>query len=351
MKSERILELIARKTGRVASEEELEELERLLAEDPDNRFMETVMNAVGHHTSPEPGETEIVAGGWERMEAALQSAAAPARRKPRYWWAAAAVLLLATAAGGMWWHHHMAASTALAARQHHITAPLGSTLKAVLPDGSTIWLNAGSKLSYDDSFAVSSRNVTVSGEVFFDVTKDDNKPFTVHSENLAIQVLGTSFNIRAYGDDKKAEVAVITGKVQVMMCNSPEKKVVLLPREKLVLSLDKVAAPKHGDSIQHATFRVQELADSKDPDVVMETAWCNHKLAFMNETFEEVARKMERQFNVNIVFEDDQLKKEILSGVFEKEDINKALQLLQMTTGFHYRITHQQVYLSKKEKQ
>ncbi|MBC9929902.1 FecR family protein [Chitinophaga qingshengii] len=338
MKSERILELMARKAGKAASREELEELEQLLAEHPDYRFMETVLDTV---EAPAP-DTAVVEDGWAKVEELLRTPLPVASKRP-YWWAAAAVLL-ATVGAGMWWLVRKKQPAELALQQ--ISAPMGSTIKALLPDGTQVWINAGSQVSYDARFTGGSRDVTVTGEVFFDVAKDDNKPFIVHSDNLAIQVLGTSFNIRAYGDDQKAEVAVITGKVQVMMRNSPEKKVVLLPREKLVLSLDKRTTIK-ADSIPHVNFRVQELAASKDPDVVMETAWCQQKLAFMNETFAEVARKMERQFNVNIVFEDETLKKEILSGVFEKEDVNKALHLLQMTTGFHYRVVQQQVYLSR----
>nr|WP_295866931.1 FecR domain-containing protein [uncultured Chitinophaga sp.] len=347
MKAERILALMARKAGRAASSEELEELEQLLAENPDYRFLESVLDTV---EAPVP-ETAVIRDGWEKIEASLptqtrtQSSETPviSARRP-YWWAAAAVLL-ATVGAGMWWMVRKKQPAALALQQ--ISAPMGSTIKALLPDGTAVWINAGSQISYDARFAGKSRDVNVTGEVFFEVTRDDNKPFIVHSDNLAIQVLGTSFNVKAYGDDQKAEVAVITGKVQVMMRNSPEKKVVLLPREKLVLSLDQQTIIHEGDSIQHVNFRVQELANSKDPGLVMETAWRHRKLAFMNETFAEVARKMERQFNVNIVFEDETLKKEILSGVFEKEDVNKALRLLQMTTGFHYRIVQQQVYLSR----
>ncbi|WP_343744952.1 FecR domain-containing protein [Chitinophaga sp.] len=340
MKAERILELMARKAGRAAGREELEELEQLLAENPDYRFMESVLDTM----SAPVQDTAVVTEGWEKMEAFLQTPSPVTSSRRPYWWAAAAVLLAAVSAG-MWWLARKKQPAALALQQ--ISAPMGSTIKALLPDGTQVWINAGSQISYDARFAGKSRDVAVAGEVFFDVASDDNKPFIVHSDNLAIQVLGTSFNIKAYGDDQKAEVAVISGKVQVMMRNSPEKKVVLLPREKLVLSLDQHTLWQERDSIQHVNFRVQELASSKDPGLVMETAWCNQKLAFMNETFAEVARKMERQFNVNIVFEDETLQKEILSGVFEKEDINKALRLLQMTTGFHYRIVQQQVYLSR----
>ncbi|QJB30023.1 FecR domain-containing protein [Chitinophaga oryzae] len=347
MKAERILELMARKAGRAAGKAELEELEQLLAENPDYRFLENVLDTVEAPVQ----DTAVVRDGWEKIEAVLQtSAQTPEKpetpvmsaRRP-FRWAAAAVLLV-VAGTSMW---RMARKKPAAPALQQISAPMGSTIKALLPDGTQVWINAGSQISYDARFAGKSRDVNVTGEVFFDVAADDNKPFIVHSDNLAIQVLGTSFNVKAYGDDQKAEVAVITGKVQVMMRNSPEKKVVLLPREKLVLSLDQQTIIHEDDSIQHVSFRVQELASSKDPGLVMETAWRHQKLAFMNETFAEVARKMERQFNVNIVFEDETLKKEILSGVFEKEDVNKALRLLQMTTGFHYRIVQQQVYLSR----
>lgn len=340
MKAERILELMARKAGKAAGREELEELEQLLAENPDYRFMEAMLDTVEAPAT----DTAVINGGWEKIEAALQTPAPVLSARRSYRRAAAAVLLAAVGAG-MWWMVRSKQPPAPALQQ--ITAPMGSTIKALLPDGTQVWINAGSQISYDARFAGKSRDVNVTGEVFFDVARNDDKPFIVHSDNLAIQVLGTSFNVKAYGDDQKAEVAVITGKVQVVMRNSPEKKVVLLPREKLVLSLDQQSVIRQGDSIQHVSFRVQELTAGKDPGLVMETAWRQRKLAFMNETFAEVARKMERQFNVNIVFEDETLKKEILSGVFEKEDVNKALRLLQMTTGFHYRIVQQQVYLSR----
>ena len=325
---------MAKKASRSASQEELEELEQLLAADPGAAFTASVIDRIGNNVVE---QKEFAEQGWEKIAPRLSAAPVNAMRIKHGWWAAAAaavVGLTATGIGWQWWRHQ---HPAIASRQE-ITSPLGQTMKALLPDGTTVWLNAGSKISYDQQFNNSRRDIRVSGEIFLDVVKDNARPFVVHTRKLDVHVLGTSFNIKAYDDDNRSEVAVVGGKVQVVMHNSPEKKVILLPHEKLILStIGKT------DSLSLVNFSETNGKDS----LVAEIAWREQKLVFKNETFETVARKMERQFNVTISFEDESLKKEILSGVFEKEGIVKALKLLQMTTPFHFRIQQRQVYISK----
>lgn len=344
MKSERIAALLAKKAGRAATIEELEELEQLLTEDRGAAWLANVINTVGN--SNVTAEAGFAATRWEQLAPRLTPARTPLLRKAGFWWAAAGVIGVLTVTGIGWQRTHQHKEIQMAASTQQLIAPLGKTVKALLPDGTTVWLNAGSKLSYNANFSRSNRSITVTGEIFLDVVKDDTKPFIVHTNNLDVHVLGTSFNIKAYDDDSRSEVTVIGGKVQVIMRNSPEKKVILLPHEKLVLAVKPKTATST-DVPGHVNFQVQGLIGTKDTSLVMETAWRDQKLAFMNETFEEVARKMERQFNVTISFEKESMKTEILSGVFEKEGIGKALQLLQMITPFHYRIEQQHIYLSE----
>ncbi|MBO9728734.1 MAG: FecR family protein [Chitinophaga sp.] len=342
MKSERIAALLAKRAGQAATIEELEELDRLLAADREAAWLAGIVDAVG--TRNEDAATTFATAGWEQVAGKLTVTPAPLRRKAAFWWAAAAIIGVILSAGIGWQMMQQRKTAPLAAARQQLAAPLGKTVKALLPDGTIVWLNAGSNISYDAGFNHNNRNITVTGEIFLDVTKNEALPFIVHTSNMDVHVLGTCFNIKAYEDDTRSEVTVIGGKVQVIMRNSPEKKVILLPHEKLVLAVkpNTTAAPQ-----AHVNFQVQGLAGTADTSLVMETAWRDQKLAFMNETFEEVARKMERQFNVTISFEDENMKREILSGVFEKENINKALQLLQMITPFHYSIDQQHVYLSK----
>jgi ferric-dicitrate binding protein FerR (iron transport regulator) len=343
MKSERIAALLARKAGRAATIEELEELEQLLLEDPGAAWQANIINTIGNNDAAD--EAAFAATAWEQLTTRLTPVRTPLLRKTAFWWAAAAVIGVLTVTGIGWQRMHPHKEIQIASIQQ-LQAPMGKTVKALLPDGTTVWLNAGSKLSYDANFSRTNRSITVTGEIFLDVVKDDTKPFIVHTNNLDVHVLGTSFNIKAYDDDSRSEVTVIGGKVQVIMRNSPEKKVILLPHEKLVLAV-KPKATTTLDAPGHVNFQVQGLIGTKDTSLVMETAWRDQKLAFMNETFEEVARKMERQFNVTISFEKESMKTEVLSGVFEKEGIGKALQLLQMITPFHYRIEQQHIYLSE----
>ncbi|MEC5145598.1 FecR domain-containing protein [Chitinophaga sp. 212800010-3] len=347
MKSERLAALLAKKAGQSATQEELEELAQLLATDPDAAFMEAVISRVGASDVDAAEKTAFAEVGWDKLASQLEPGTLQVVSRRRRWWAVAAtaaILVTATSIGQ--WLYRTKAREVAAATQH-IVAPMGKTIKAILPDGSTVWLNAGSELSYDGGFSITNRNVHVSGEVFLDVVKDEVRPFVAHTADMDIHVLGTSFNIKAYNDDRRAEVSVIGGKVQVVMHSRPDNRVILLPNEKLVMTEPAASNGKAPALSERLNYEVKHLAVSADSSLVVETAWKERKLVFTNETFREVARKMERQFNVTISFKEDSMKNEVLSGGFEKEDIGKALRLLQMITPFHYSINGQHVELYK----
>jgi transmembrane sensor len=359
MKSERILELIARKMGAAAGPEELQELEDLLIQHPEFRYVEEVIHSIGgnrQHIESHIEEQDIMFTGWEQLSSKLEEGITEI--VPRKWYArkawlmAAGMFLILMTGGGLIWNNHRIVNQASGANviNYQIVAQNGVLKKAVLPDGTQVWLNAGSTLTYTNEFMGLTREVKLEGEAFFDVTRNHTKPFIVYTDNLTVRVLGTSFNVKAYKGDRNVEATVIDGKVQVIMGNNPDRKVILSRQEKLIMPLEPIALNQQTDSrhLNALKYQVQELAvNRKDTSLVMETAWIDQKLAFVNETFEEVARKMERQFDVHIHFEKEALKYEILTGVFEKEGINKALQLLQMTTGFHYRIEQQEIYIFK----
>ena len=98
------------------------------------------------------------------------------------------------------------------------------------------WLNADSKLTYDENFRGDYREVSLEGEAFFDVVKDKTRPFIIHTKTLDIRVLGTAFNVSAYESEKNTETALFRGSVEVTLHNNPEKKIVLKPNEKLMVN-------------------------------------------------------------------------------------------------------------------
>jgi transmembrane sensor len=216
-----------------------------------------------------------------------------------------------------------------------VSSPPGSKTKLVLPDSTVVWLNAGSKLTYNEHFGADNRNITLIGEAFFDVKKS-TIPFIIHANKMQIKVLGTAFNVRAYPDEKTTETSLIRGRVEITLDKKPDRPYFLEPNEKLVISNepDKIKA-----SIQNKDPLVAYKSLTRTVDsTIVETSWVHNELIFQDEDFHEIAMKMEKWYGVAIEFKDEKIAHERLSGTFTAETIEEALIALQLATKFHYSI-------------
>jgi transmembrane sensor len=222
-------------------------------------------------------------------------------------------------------------------RYSEISTKPGSRSKLVLPDGSTVWLNAGSKLAYNSNFGATDRSVHLTGEAFFDVRKT-GLPFIIHTGAVQIKVLGTAFNVKSYPSEKTIETTLIRGVVEITMDKRPEKKFTLYPNEKLVLvnETDEKTNKKLAEDILPLAV-IKPLVLTKDSSII-ETSWKDNKLLFQDETFDELAKQIERWYGVSIVFKNNKLKNIRFTGVFEKETIEQALDALQYTAAFNYNL-------------
>ena len=221
-----------------------------------------------------------------------------------------------------------------------IHAPMGSRVSFSLPDGTTGWLNSGSSLSYSIPFT-GQRNVALEGEAWFDVVHNEKKPFTISTVNSSVQVLGTSFYLSAYQDEQYVEVVLQNGKV-TFSDSIKTKNVTLKPSERLI-------------------FRKGEVAvTSADP--AKYKAWTDGKLVFRGDDMAEVARRIERWYNVKVELADNELKQFSFRATFEDDSLEDVLKLLSMTSPIRYKIiprelntngTYQKerVILFKKSKQ
>jgi len=212
-----------------------------------------------------------------------------------------------------------------------------------LPDGSVVWLNAGSKLEYDKSFGNTIREVKLSGEAYFDVVKNPSKPFIVNTNSAKVKVLGTAFNVRSYPDDNKIETSLIRGSVEVTLNKRPEEKWILKPNEKLVLLNDYIAPQVKEKAldkriINEPVIAIKKLTYQPGETVAVEAAWTSNKLSFEDESFLEVSHKMARWYDVNFVFKSEELKNLMLHGSFTTETINQAMEALQYSFKFKYEI-------------
>ena len=242
----------------------------------------------------------------------------------------------------LWLNKKEAQSTTKAHYSEVSTKP-GSRSKLLLPDGSIVWLNAGSKITYGSNFGSLDRNIQLIGEAFFDVKKT-TLPFIIHTGAVQIKVLGTAFNVKAYPSEQTIETSLIRGKVEVSMDKRPETKIILNPNEKLILRNESTQRAVQDKIISEPIVLIKQLTHTKDSSI-LETSWKDNKLIFQDETFENLARNMERWYGVSIYFENPQLKTIRFTGVFEKETIEQALEALQFTTEFHYQLKNNSIII------
>jgi len=355
---DRFWQLLAKKLSGEATEEEVRELEEIIKTNPDLSFAgQNVADIWNLQPKENKANTEkafvnIMAkleledNSFEEKEPWETDVEKPARGVYKKWLAGVSLAIAVglTVSYFMWFRSNDSFQANAKQQVQEIYTRPGTRTKVVLPDGSTVWLNAGSKLSYGQPFGDKERSVTLSGEAYFDVVKNKT-PFIIHTNGASIKVLGTAFNVRSYPLEKKVETSLVHGRVEVTLDNNPENKYVLKPSQKLVLTTEEVKAKKKKDRQQNPIV-VLSTIHYLDNNTIAETSWVDNKLVFEDETFEEIARKMERWYGVTIQFKAAKLKQERLTGVFEKETVAQALSALQETTPFHFAMKNNEIIIT-----
>ena len=198
-----------------------------------------------------------------------------------------------------------------------IYAPAGSRVSFTLPDGTEGMLNSGSTLTYRMPFTAD-RAVSLTGEAWFDVSHDEKHPFTVDAGDLDLTVLGTTFNVSAYPEEGYVEVVLENGKVLVDSDHYTEG-MIMSPSEKLVYENGRVTR------------------STTDPSKY--SSWTAGKLVFRSDSMSEVARRIERWYNVKVEIMDDDLEKYSFRATFEDDQLEEVLKFLSMTSPIRYEIT------------
>jgi transmembrane sensor len=332
MHTERYIWLLSKKLSGDLSADEFRELEALLKADPRLAKGQELMQRFWKNQ--EAGEDPVhTSRAFERLAAQLRAANDWEAPAPKRRWLgpflkiAAAVILIAGTAWMLLEYNH----TGSQLRTERNKRGTRSLIK--LADGTNVWLNADSEIKYPAKFSENARDVYLSGEAYFDVAHDAQRPFVVHTDRMLIHVLGTSFNIKSYPGDGAYETTLISGEVEVTIKAQPDKKIRLKPAEKLVL-------PAGDSSVVQQYYRPQISAPTYMPledSAIIETAWVDNKLLFRDETFATLATRMERWYNVTIRFENKSLEQVRFTGIFKKETLSQALEALQITESFNYR--------------
>jgi ferric-dicitrate binding protein FerR (iron transport regulator) len=236
-----------------------------------------------------------------------------------------------------------------------VEVPYGSKSRVVLPDGSVVNLNSGSSLMYSSSgFDSISRSVSLTGEGFFNVTKDSERPFYVNTSGIKLKVLGTTFNIKAYPDDNIEEATLVSGKVEIYASSDKTesgKSIVLKPDQ--IAIFDKLENNFHSinktDLTNNETVPVKLKAINSQPSLktAQTIAWKENRLIFDNEQFSSLVIKIERWYDVKIVVDYPELNSAKFTGKFDKETLEQVLKALVTVTPFDYNIKQNLITISK----
>jgi transmembrane sensor len=214
-------------------------------------------------------------------------------------------------------------------------APRGQKSQIVLTDGTKVWLNSETKIKYPDNFNKSNRDVYLEGEAFFEVTKNEHQPFVVHTSGIDVKVLGTKFNVKAYPDENEIETSLFEGKINLIQKISDMKY------------LEKEVSPGHSLVFNK---KQNNLTESRFPEEEI-CGWKNNQLIFKDDTFVNLVRKMERWYDVKVIYDEKLFSDRRLTvELYEGERLEKLMEIISLTLSVDYKYLKSEIIITPKSK-
>lgn len=215
---------------------------------------------------------------------------------------------------------------------HKLIVPYGKRFELLLSDGTKAYLNSGSSLKYPVSFlAAKDRNVFLTGEAFFDVAKDADRPFIVNTDEVNIRVLGTRFNVSSYPEDNSMNTVLVEGSVGLFMKGEQfngKKSSVLEP------------------GFKASWNKAVNLMEFEEVDTDEYVAWMNGKIVFNHMAFRDILKKLERHYNVSIINTNKAVDEEVFTASFDTETIEQVLQSFSRNYHINFYIENNQVIIN-----
>ncbi len=311
MENKKYIDLFEKYLRNEASEEETQLLLNMLRRDNNlDQYLERMLDQ---------SHPEMDAKTEQRMHAQIRSTIAQGRKRSlrtaslrrAMQWAAMIVLPLLSAL-----LVYLFTSDQLPGNnQVTITAPNGEKAIITLADGSRVWINSGSSLTYGNDFNRHERMVSLDGEAYFEVAKDPQRPFIVHTREMEVQALGTTFNVSAYSDENYSSAVLAEGKIKVNVRGQEE---ILTENQRAIV--DKANHSLSTDRVYASDF----------------IQWKDGNLYFENSSFDEIANTLSRVFNVEIRFASEKLRSIRFTGTLGNSSIRNALDILSLTSAMHY---------------
>lgn len=238
------------------------------------------------------------------------------------------VLVVAAAFGGYFWRQ--VSPTDVSSQMVKIETGMGERSRAILPDGTEVSLNAMTSVTYDCSMSNGKRQVNVEGEAYFDVAKDAEHPFVIDINQMEVTCLGTALNVRNYADEQTSSVVLVEGKVRV---SGPSSNMMMDPNSRVVYD-------------RNSKLMAMQRVEAKDY-----TCWLNREVRFNDQTLEDVAKELERNFHVQVIITKDELKKVKFTGYLGASSLRNVLDIMSLSSNMSYYMDHDSVvYFCERSK-
>lgn len=210
-------------------------------------------------------------------------------------------------------------------RYHTIRIPRGGEFQLTLSDGTKVWLNAETILKYPVSFSNTMREVFVEGEAFFEVAKDVDRPFVVQTRDMKVNVYGTSFNIKAYPDEKNLTTTLVSGKISLTQSIDDEEYLLLPNEQAIVTNLGIIIEKVNVDQF---------------------IAWKNGRILFEENTMEEIFNELSRWYNIEIAYANDDIRKLKFSiDMIRYSEFDKILEIIELTKKVKFEVNGNKVII------
>jgi transmembrane sensor len=203
-----------------------------------------------------------------------------------------------------------------------LSTPTGGEYQVTLPDGSKAWLNAVSSITFPIAFTGTERRVSITGEVYFEVAKNKNKPFSVNTRGQQVQVLGTHFNINAYDDEDKTRTTLLEGSIKITANHN-----------------SRIMIPGQQAEVRHKKIRIIENANAEAA-----VAWKNGYFVFDNADLPTLMRQLSRWYDVNIIYNGNAGDHEFVGEIKRSSNLSRVLKILALS-GIHFKIENKNLFI------
>lgn len=245
-----------------------------------------------------------------------------------------------------------------------IYSPAGQRTEITLPDNSTVMLNSKTTLRYSAGFNIANREIYLDGEAYFDVKKS-HLPFEVKTEAINIRVLGTAFNVKCYSDESLVEATLVRGSMIVEKLNDQSgvtEEIKLRPNQKVTFIKDGIVPSAAGESPEPEKETVGQAASRKPQqpqslnlvesyDTQKSTGWIDGLLIIEGESLENLSKKIERRYDVSIIFMSEELKDFKYTGTLREYSLEQVMKALEATSPISYSVDKNKVYIGENKEE